>query len=113
MSAQKVMNDSEAQEFGLILTDAERAHLQELERSCIFIETKKEMSTFDLIELLRVFGCVKIVKIRPTGFWCNFVDIEPEESVKTFMHQIEAQNPKVVSCVKGHKQVSTYYLANL
>jgi len=69
----------------LILTEREKQHLTEMERSCVFLETRKEMSTFDVIDLMREFGNVRVSKISPDGFWCQFVDIAADETAKSLI----------------------------
>ena len=67
--------------YGLILTERERNHISVLEQSCIFIEMKnlslgneRELTTLDMILLLKDFGHVKVTREHSHGFWCIFLD---------------------------------------
>ena len=109
---QKVIEDEDSQDFGLILTELEKQHLSDLAHSCIFIETKKEHSTLEMIEIIREFGSIKVIKEVLKGFWCIFNDISNDQTIQKVMSQIQKKHARLFASVKSHKEVSKYYLAN-
>lgn len=76
-----MIDDEASQDFGLILTELEKKHLADLAHSCIFIETKKELSTLEVIEMIRDFGSIRVIKEVSMGFWCIFNDISNEQTI--------------------------------
>lgn len=104
--------EDSAQLYGLHLTAREVEHLAELRHSTIFIETKSELTSFDMVETLREHGYIRVVKEHETGFWCSFSDITNEESIVKLVATLKKKHGKLFSSVCSHKDVSTYYLAN-
>lgn len=78
----------------------------------MFIETKRELFSVQVAELLREFGYIRVLQEHETGFWCSFSDITNEASITKIIAQIRKKHGKVFSSVKSHKDVSTYYLTN-
>ena len=74
--------DDEAQLFGLILTPREKEHIADLGLTCMYIETKKAITSFDMVEMLREYGFIRVMKEHETGFWCSFSDISNEDSIQ-------------------------------
>lgn len=60
----------------------------ELERSVVFVETREDVALFSLIDWLKDFGNVKVNKVRPMGFWCQFIDIADDKPIKGLMAQV-------------------------
>ena len=98
--------------YGLYLTEREKEHLAELSYSTVFIETKREITTFEVVNLLREYGYIRVLKEHETGFWCSFSDITNEASITKTIAQIRKKHSKVFSSVKSHRDTSTYYLTN-
>ena len=83
-----------------------------MERSTIWLQTKKSVSLLEVINIMREFGNVRISKVEPDCFWCQFVDIASDETIKSLMNQVLSKHSKFFASVRGHKEISTYYLAN-
>ena len=73
------------------------------------------MGTLEVVEVMREYGNVRISKIRANGFWCIFVDLAQDEMVEDLIGQVRAGNAEtgVFTSIRGHREVSTYYLANI
>ena len=61
----------------------------------MFIEMKnplmgndRELSTLDMILLLKDFGYVKVTREHSHGFWCNFSDILNEMTIEEIKSQV-------------------------
>ena len=66
---------------GLILTQREKDHLETLAQSCIYVETKHEMSTFEICDIFREYGDFKATKETENGFWVHLDLKEDEETI--------------------------------
>ena len=48
----------------------------------------RELSTLDMILLLKDFGYVKVTREHSHGFWCNFSDILNEMTIEEVKSQV-------------------------
>ena len=98
--------------YGLHLTEREKEHLAELRSTTLFIESKNDLTVYEMVELLREYGYIRVIKEHETGFWCSFSDITNEEAITKLRSLLKKKHAKVFRSVRSHKDVSTYYLAN-
>ena len=49
---------------------------------------KENVSTFDVITMMREFGNVKVSKTKPNGFWCAFADLAETESLTHLISKV-------------------------
>ena len=69
-------------DFSCLLTQREQEYLAQLEKTCIFLEMKTPDLTSEYItEIMRQYGCVKVIKESLTGFWCNFTEIDNDQTI--------------------------------
>ena len=65
-----------------------------MEKQTIWLKTKKAVSLLEVITIMREFGNVRVSKIEPDCFWCQFVDIAVDEKIKGLIAQILAKHSK-------------------
>ena len=86
--------------FGLSLTEREKSHLTELDRTSMFLQMKKEgLNTFDVIGMMREYGNVRVTKSSTNRYWCVFVDLSETESIKNLMSRVQAKHGKVIGSI--------------
>ena len=88
-------SDAAAQLYGLYLTEREKEHLNELSHSTIFIRTKSQITVFEVVERLREYGFIRVMKEHETAFWCTFSDITNEDSIAKTIASIRKKHGKV------------------